>query len=207
MWLMLIFIILHLKIQIMAFDYLQSNEKKIFLDCFYEKRFNTSLHGYNDYHHRWISEYDCLTRCLKTDSGKCRSFEHWHHNHHGLCIRSNTSLTDRPTAIGRNQFVDYYEINCQENTYGWFVESNRLERIVFSSSSAVRPSVIDCSSEEVHLLVTLNDIHSDDVSLGNAHCKAQWSNETHAQFHGDIDNCSLVKNLILFEENKENFRR
>ena len=59
--------------------------------------------------------------------------------------------------------------------------------------SAILPSVMDCSSKEVHLIVILNDIHSDDVSLGDAHCKAYWSNETHAKFHADIDNCSLVK--------------
>lgn len=66
--------------------------------------------------------------------------------------------------------------------------------------SAIRPSAMDCSNKEVHLIVILNDIHSDDVSLGDAHCKAHWSNGTHAEFHADIDNCSLVKKYFLSGE-------
>lgn len=168
-----------------------------FIDCFYEKRLNTSLHGYNDLHHRWISDYDCFTRCLKSDSSKCRSFEYWHHNHQGLCIRANISLTDRPTAIGRNQFVDYYEIHCHENSQGFFFLSLTCESLVYPCvvflSSVLHPSQLHCSEKELHLIVILNDINSDDVSLGDAHCKAHWSNRTHAQFLTDIDNCSLVK--------------
>ena len=77
---------------------------------------NTSLHGYNDLHDRWISDFDCFTRCLKTDPEQCRSFEHWHHNQYGLCIRANISLSDYPTIIGHNQFVDYYEIDCEDDS-------------------------------------------------------------------------------------------
>lgn len=140
LWQMLILIILQLKIKLMAFDYLQSkscHERLSFIrsfsciDCFYEKRVNTSLHGYNELHHRWISDYDCFTRCLKIDSEKCRSFEYWHHNHQGLCVRANISLTDRPSAIGRNQFVDYYEINCHEDSQGYFSSSLSPVRIFY----------------------------------------------------------------------------
>jgi hypothetical protein len=88
-------------------------------DCFYEKRVDTSLNGYNDLHDRWISELDCLDRCLKYKPQRCRSFEHWHSNRHGLCVRANITLTDQPSSMGSNLFVDYYEINCQKDTKGF----------------------------------------------------------------------------------------
>jgi len=119
-----------MNIKIIAFHYLESKSILFFcnqlyigffcIDCFYEKRLNTSLHGYNDLHDRWISDFDCFTRCLKTDPEKCRSFERWRHNQYGLCIRANISLTDYPTIIGHNQFVDYYEIDCEEESQGLF---------------------------------------------------------------------------------------
>ncbi len=88
-------------------------------ECFYEKRIDTSLNGYNDLHDRWISELDCLDRCLKYKQQRCRSFEHWRSNRHGLCVRANISLTDQPSAIGTNLFVDYYEIDCRKDTKGF----------------------------------------------------------------------------------------
>ncbi|CAF4283399.1 unnamed protein product, partial [Rotaria magnacalcarata] len=67
---MLIFIIFQSKTKLMAWNYLEN--------CFYEKRINTTLHGYNDLHDRWLSDFDCFDRCLRADSRNCRSFEHWH---------------------------------------------------------------------------------------------------------------------------------
>lgn len=87
-------------------------------DCFYEKRSNTALHGYNDLHDRWISDFDCFDHCLRTDSRKCRSFEHWHKHGLGLCVRANTSLTDNPSVMRHNAFVDYYEIDCRKDNKG-----------------------------------------------------------------------------------------
>jgi len=95
------------------------------LDCFYEKRIDTSLNGYNDLHDRWISELDCLDRCLKHKPQPCRSFEHWRSTRHGLCVRANISLTDQPSSIGINSFVDYYEIDCRKYTKG-FISSSFL---------------------------------------------------------------------------------
>jgi hypothetical protein len=63
---------------------------------------------------------------------------------------------------------------------------------------AVRPSTIDCPDDRLFLTVTLDDIHPDDISLGDEDCKPTWSNETHAQFITHIDNCSLVKKFFLF---------
>jgi len=100
-------------------------------DCFYEKRLNTALHGYNDLYDRWISEFDCFNRCLKIDSQKCRSFEHWHQNRYGLCIRANISLTNYSLVIGHNQFVDYYEIDCQKDIKGLFKKKKNFFSIVF----------------------------------------------------------------------------
>jgi hypothetical protein len=91
---------------------------------------NTSLHGYNDLYDRWISNFDCLTRCLNTDPEQCRSFEHWHHNQYGLCIRANISLTDYPAIIGHNQFVDYYEIHCGEDNQGLLYKKNKERRSI-----------------------------------------------------------------------------
>ena len=88
------------------------------LDCFYEKRIHTSLNGYNDLHSRWISELDCLERCLKLKPQRCRSFEYWRSPRYGLCVRANISLTDQPSSIGPNLFVDYYEIDCRRDTKG-----------------------------------------------------------------------------------------
>jgi hypothetical protein len=90
-------------------------------ECFYEKRIDTSLNGYNDLHDRWISELDCLDRCLKYKQQRCRSFEHWRSNRHGLCVRANISLTDQPSSIGTNLFVDYYEIDCRKDRKGLFL--------------------------------------------------------------------------------------
>lgn len=87
-------------------------------DCFYEKRRDTSLSGYNDLHDRWISELDCLDRCLKLQPQACRSFEHWHSNRHGLCVLANLTLTDQPSSINTNLFVNYYEIHCEKDTKG-----------------------------------------------------------------------------------------
>lgn len=87
-------------------------------DCFYEKRLATSLNGYNDLHDRWISESDCLDRCLKLQPQACRSFEHWHSNRHGLCVLANITLTDQPFSMSSNLFVNYYEIHCEKDTKG-----------------------------------------------------------------------------------------
>lgn len=101
------------------------------LDCFYEKRIDTSLNGYNDLHDHWISEIDCLDRCLKVKPHRCRSFEHWRSNRQGLCVRANVSLTDQPTSIGTNIFVDYYEIDCRKDTKGLIFASMILFNIFF----------------------------------------------------------------------------
>ena len=89
-------------------------------DCFYEKRIHTSLNGYNDLNDRWISELDCFDRCLKLKPQKCRSFEHWHSHRHGLCVRANISISDQPSSVGTNSFVNYYEIDCRKDTKGFF---------------------------------------------------------------------------------------
>jgi hypothetical protein len=91
-----------------------------FEDCFYEKRNDTSLNGYNDIHSRWISELDCLDHCLKSKPQRCRSFEHWRSQRNGVCVRANISLTDQPSSMGKNIFVDYYEIDCRKDTKGLF---------------------------------------------------------------------------------------
>jgi hypothetical protein len=57
---------------------------------------------------------------LRVDSQKCRSFEHWQKNPYGLCVRANISLADKPLAIGHNTNVDYYEIDCRQDTKGLF---------------------------------------------------------------------------------------
>lgn len=90
-----------------------------FSDCFYEKRLDTSLNGYNDLHDHWISELDCLDRCLKLKPHRCRSFEHWRSHRHGLCVRANISISDQPSSIATNLFVDYYEIDCRKDTKGF----------------------------------------------------------------------------------------
>jgi hypothetical protein len=100
-------------------------------DCFYEKRNNTALHGYNDIHDRWISDYDCFDRCLRLDQPKCRSFEYWHRDQHGLCVRANISLTDYPSITGRSAFVDYYEINCRKDSKGLFLGIVRFFYLYF----------------------------------------------------------------------------
>jgi hypothetical protein len=89
-------------------------------DCFYEKRLDTSLNGYNDLHDSWSTEFDCLNRCLKSAIEPCRSFEHWHLHRHGLCVRANISLTDQPLAKRTNLFVNYYEIDCRKDVKGSF---------------------------------------------------------------------------------------
>ena len=87
-------------------------------DCFYEKRIDTSLNGYNDLHDRWISELDCFDRCLTSKHQRCRSFEHWRSYRRGLCVRANVSLSDQPSSTRMNTFVDYYEIYCRQDTKG-----------------------------------------------------------------------------------------
>ena len=89
-----------------------------FADCFYEKRLKTSLHGHNERHDHWLSEFDCFDRCVRTDAEKCRSFEHWRSNHPGLCVRANISLADDPSNLGNNSFVDYHEIHCRQDATG-----------------------------------------------------------------------------------------
>ncbi|CAF0984431.1 unnamed protein product [Rotaria sordida] len=143
-------------------------------DCFYEKRNDTSLNGYNDLHDHWISELDCLDRCLKLKPERCRSFEHWRTHRHGLCVRANISLRDQPSSIGTNLFVDYYEIDCRKDT------------------KAVRLQTTTCPGDELHILVTLNGIDRNYILLGDSSCKPIWSNETHAQFVTHVDNCSLI---------------
>lgn len=106
-------------------------------DCFYEKRRDTSLSGYNDLHDRWISELDCLDRCLKLQPQACRSFEHWHSNRHGLCVLANLTLTDQPYSMNSNLFVNYYEIHCEKDTKGYSMISTSffLKVFFFSFSS------------------------------------------------------------------------
>ncbi|CAF1015596.1 unnamed protein product [Rotaria sp. Silwood1] len=145
-------------------------------DCFYEKRIDTSLNGYNDLHDHWISELDCFDRCLKLKPERCRSFEHWRSHRHGLCVRANISLTDQPSSIGTNLFVDYYEIDCRKDT------------------KAVRLQTTTCPGVQLHILVTLNGIDGNYVLLGDSGCKPIWFNETHAQFITHVDNCSLTLN-------------
>ena len=161
------------------------------IDCFYEKRLSTSLNGYNDLHDRWISELDCLDRCLKLQPQACRSFEHWHSNRHGLCVLANITLTDQPFSMSTNLFVNYYEIHCEKDTKG-------LDKILFiglesfSLLVAVRLQSIICPGEQLDVFVTLNGIDRNYVLLGDSSCKPFWSNETHAQFVTHVDNCSLV---------------
>ena len=58
----------------------------------------------------------------------------------------------------------------------------------------VTPSTIHCPDNHLYLIVKLNDIDPNNVLLGDSNCTPNWSNETHAQFITDIDNCSLVYN-------------
>lgn len=153
-------------LQIMAYNSLEN--------CFYEKRFNTSLHGYNNFHNPWTSDFDCLNRCLKNDPQSCRSFEHWHQNQYGLCVRANISLSDKPSLFGHTQYVNYYEIHCHNH------------RKILKASS------IECPDENLYLTIELNEIDPTDVFLGDENCKSTWSNRTHMQFISHIDNCSLV---------------
>ncbi|CAF1300057.1 unnamed protein product [Adineta steineri] len=143
-------------------------------DCFYEKRLNTALQGYNDLSDRWISDYDCFDRCLRTDHQKCRSFEYWHKDQSGLCIRANISLADHSSITGHSAFVDYYEINCRKDM------------------KAIRPSEIYCPGDQLFLTVRLNGFNSNNILLGDKNCKPTWSNETYVQFITHIDNCSLM---------------
>lgn len=166
------------------------------LDCFYEKRLDTALHGYNDLHNRWISDFDCFDRCLRTDRHPCRSFEHWRSNQTGLCVRANLSLTDDPSAIGHNAFVDYYEIVCRQDVQGLSVESIRF--IAHCHISAVFPESIECPNGQLSVTVKLNGIDPQHVSLGDSGCAPIWSNHTHAQFITKIDQCSLVFHQWFF---------
>ncbi|CAF1353456.1 unnamed protein product [Rotaria sp. Silwood1] len=150
----------------MALNYLEN--------CFYEKRSNTALHGYNDLHDRWISDFDCFDRCLRLDSQKCRSFEYWHRNGYGLCVRANVSLNDYPSVMRHNIFVDYYEILCRRDNKG------------------IKINTIHCPSDQLSVIIQLNGIDPNNVLLGDRNCKACWSNETHAQFITHINNCSLI---------------
>ncbi|UJR32970.1 hypothetical protein I4U23_020433 [Adineta vaga] len=169
---MLIFIIIRFKSKFMifslSFDHIE--------DCFYEKRIHTSLDGYNELHGRWISELDCLDRCIQNRSEKCRSFEHWHSQQNGLCVHANASLNDEPSAMRINYFVNYYEVNCRKDT------------------KAVRLQKINCPGDHLNILVSLNGIDPNYVLLGDSNCKPKWSNETHAQFITHVDNCSLILN-------------
>ncbi|CAF1321842.1 unnamed protein product [Adineta steineri] len=122
-------------------------------DCFYEKRLNTALQGYNDLSDRWISDYDCFDRCLRTDHQKCRSFEYWHKDQSGLCIRANISLADHSSITGHSAFVDYYEINCRKDM------------------KAIRPSEIYCPGDQLFLTVRLNGFNSNNILLGDKNCK------------------------------------
>ncbi|CAF1432167.1 unnamed protein product [Rotaria magnacalcarata] len=167
---MLIFIIIRLKVNFMLnFSSLNHIE-----DCFYEKRFDTSLNGYNDLHDHWISELDCLERCLRLKPQRCRSFEHWRSHRHGLCVRANISLSEHPSSIGTNLFVDYYEIDCRQDT------------------KAVRLQTTSCPGDQLNIFVALNGIDRNYVLLGDSSCKPVWSNETHAEFITHVDNCSLI---------------
>lgn len=163
----------------------------LFKDCFYEKRIDTSLNGYNDLHDHWISELDCLDRCLKFKPQRCRSFEHWRSHRHGLCVRANISLTDQPLAIGTNLFVDYYEIDCRKDTKGLllFFYFDFKDNHLFV---AVRLQTTTCPGDQLQILVTLNGIDKNYILLGDSGCKPVWSNETHAEFTSHVDNCSLV---------------
>ncbi|CAF1053498.1 unnamed protein product [Adineta steineri] len=125
---------------------------------------HTSLNGYNELNDRWISELDCLDRCLKLKPEKCRSFEHWYAVRTGLCVRANISLSDEPSSIATNSFVDYYEIDCRKDT------------------KAVRLQTISCPGDQLNIIITLNGIDPNYVLLGDSNCKPLWSNETHAQF-------------------------
>ncbi|CAF5183751.1 unnamed protein product, partial [Rotaria magnacalcarata] len=138
----------------------------------------TTLHGYNDLHDRWLSDFDCFDRCLRADSRNCRSFEHWHKNGYGICVRANISLTDYPLITRHNPFVDYYEIRCRQDP------------------KTIKPSVIHCPNDQLFLTIQLNGIDPNDVLLGDRSCKTNWSNATHAQFISHINNCSLVLNRI-----------
>ena len=163
-------------------------------DCFYEKRNNTALHGYNHFHNRWISEYDCFDRCLRADYPKCRSFEHWHKNEYGLCVRANISLSNYSSLMRHNVFVDYYEINCQKHTQGLI--SNvffTFFLFVIDIILVIRPSVIYCLNNRLYLTIELNGIDPKDILLGDQSCTTNWFNETHAHFVTNIDNCSLVR--------------
>lgn len=96
------------------------------LDCFYEKRRDTSLHDYNYLPDHWVSELDCLDRCLKVSTDRCRSFEHWRSNRFELCVRANISLSDQPLAKRTNLFVDYYEIDCRKDVKGSHIRCRSL---------------------------------------------------------------------------------
>ncbi|CAF0737939.1 unnamed protein product [Adineta ricciae] len=166
LWLMLILIIFQDNLQAMTLNHLP--------DCFYEKRVNTTLQGHNDLNDHWTSDFDCFDRCLRMDRQRCRSFEYWHREEVGLCVRTNISLADYPSKTGHSTSVDYYEINCRREM------------------KAVRPSTIHCPSDQLFLTVRLNGVLAANVQLGDANCKASWSNETHVQFTTNIDNCSLI---------------
>ncbi|CAF1315485.1 unnamed protein product [Rotaria sordida] len=150
----------------MALNYLEN--------CFYEKHSNIALHGYNDLHDRWISDFDCFDRCLRIDPQKCRSFEHWHRNGYGLCVRANISLNDYPLIMRHNGFVDYYEIVCRKD------------------NKVLKLSTIHCPNDQLFVTIQLNGIDPNNVLLGDRNCKTNWSNETHAQFITHINDCSLI---------------
>lgn len=145
-------------------------------DCFYEKRIDISLHENNDHYDRWVSQIDCLDRCLKFQPQRCQSFEHWRSNRHGLCVLANNSLSNHPSLNRPNSFVDYYEIDCRKDT------------------KALRLQTITCPGDRLQVLVTLNGIDPNYIHLGDSECKPEWFNETHAEFHTHVDNCSLILN-------------
>ncbi|UJR14183.1 hypothetical protein I4U23_001178 [Adineta vaga] len=166
LWVMLIFIIFQVKFKVITLNYSP--------DCFYEKRINTALQGYNDLSDQWLSDFDCFDRCLRIDQQKCRSFEYWHREEAGLCVRANISLTDYPNKTGYSKSVDYYEINCRRDI------------------KAVKPTIVHCPDDQLFLTVRLNGIPWNNVQLGDINCKPSWFNESHVQFITNIDNCSLI---------------
>ena len=200
---MLIFIISRLKSKLMASssslnhvegkrtssESLSSTSRR--LDCFYEKRRDTSLHDYNYLPDHWVSELDCLERCLKVPTERCSSFEHWRSNRYELCVRANISLSEQPLAKRTNLFVDYYEIDCRKDVKGSL--ATHAFDVIPVGFLAVRPQITTCPGDQLHLLISLNGIDPNYVLLGDDNCKPTWSNETHAQFATHVDNCSLVR--------------
>lgn len=63
---------------------------------------------------------------------------------------------------------------------------------MFAFIQALRLQTITCPGDRLQVLVTLNGIDPNYIHLGDSQCKPEWFNETHAEFHTHVDNCSLV---------------